>query len=118
MVRVQTGTRLRSTDMRSGGTRAPRPLGRQNRKRGVCGLCGFRGRLSKTHVPPRCADNRGSVRRFQVVSDSNRMMGSSARMIGGIHFYGLCQSCNVKVASPDLPPKRSMCLRSDRDPSM
>ena len=57
--------------------------------------------MSKTHVPPRSAGNRGGVRRFQVLSDSNRMMDSSAKMIGGIHFYGLCQTCNGAVSAWD-----------------
>lgn len=76
-------------------------FGRENRKHGTCGLCGFRGKLTKTHVPPKSAGNGGRVRRFHVVSDSNRLTSSSARRIGGIHVFGLCPTCNSTAAQWD-----------------
>lgn len=79
---------------RSRGSRGRKTLARENRKRGICGLCGDRGELSKTHVPPRCAGNRGSVKRFTIVSDPEHRAASSTKRIGGIHFYGLCARCN------------------------
>lgn len=83
--------------MSRGGARAPKSLARENRARGTCGLCGYRGRLTKTHVPPRCAGNRGSVKRFTIVSDPDRRAASSTKRIGGVHFFGLCARCNSTV---------------------
>lgn len=81
------------------GTRSPTPTARENRKRATCGLCGNLGQLTKTHVPPRCAGNRGGVRRFTVLSDPENRATASRKLIGGIHFYGLCSRCNSNVQS-------------------
>ena len=83
--------------MSQGGTGKPRFPARENRRQGVCGLCGQRGRLTKTHTPPQCAGNRGHVRRFMVLSDAQNRARASTKMIGGIHFYGLCGRCNSSV---------------------
>jgi hypothetical protein len=80
--------------MARGGTRRPAPLGRPNRNVGECGLCGRRGKLTKTHVPPQCAGNLGRVKRFTVVSDTEHRAAATTKRIGGVHFYGLCARCN------------------------
>lgn len=73
---------------------SPSPTARPNRRFGTCGLCGRTGQLTKTHVPARCAGNRGRVRRFSIMSDSDHVARNSRKDIGGLHFYGLCGSCN------------------------
>jgi hypothetical protein len=77
-----------------GGTKRPGPLGRASRDFGECGLCGRRGKLTKTHVPPQCAGNRGRVKRFMIVSDSEHRAAATTKRIGGVHFYELCVTCN------------------------
>ena len=79
------------------GRFAPKSVGREQRSRGSCGLCGQVGPLSKTHVPPRCAGNGGPVKRFRVVTDSANRATSGSKRVGGVHFFGLCVSCNTKV---------------------
>jgi hypothetical protein len=69
-------------------------LGRASSELGECGLCGRRGNLTKTHVPPRCAGNRGRVKRFTIISDSEHRAAATTKRIGGVHFYGLCARCN------------------------
>src|SRR5690349_11652749 len=80
------------------GSRAPKPVGKGNEPKGPCGLCGGVGRLTKTHVPPQCAGNRGSIKRFVVMSDQHQAR-RSGKKIGGIHFYGLCAACNGALQS-------------------
>lgn len=79
------------------GGRAPKPIGHGSVRRGRCGLCGRQRDLSKTHVPPRCAGNRGRVKRFTVVSDPEHRAAATTPRIGGIHFFGLCSGCNSGV---------------------
>jgi len=69
-------------------------VGRYSNRERQCGLCGRLGFLTRTHVPPQCAGNTGSVKRFQLVSDPQNMMESGRERIGGIHFFGLCRACN------------------------
>lgn len=79
------------------GSRHPEQVGHADVRQGRCGLCGRQTRLTKTHVPPRCAGNRGRVKRFTVVSDSEHRAAATTPRIGGIHFYGLCAACNSGV---------------------
>lgn len=76
------------------GTRAPKPLARPNNEVGICGLCGRHGKLTKTHVPPQCAGNRGRVKRFMIRSDPENRAAATGKRIGGVYFFGLCASCN------------------------
>ena len=73
------------------------PTARSNRRSGVCGLCGRKGKLTNTHVPARCAGNTGHVRRFTVMSGPDDVAIPSRKNIGGLHFYGLCETCNGPV---------------------
>lgn len=53
--------------------------------------------LTKTHVPPRSAGNTGLVSRRTTLTLSRggtQTARHSLPRIGGIHFYGLCVSCN------------------------
>jgi hypothetical protein len=76
------------------GARAPKAMGHENTRRGRCGLCGQVRPLTKTHVPPQCAGNRGRVKRFTIVSDDEHRAAATSRRIGGVHFFGLCSTCN------------------------
>lgn len=69
-------------------------VGRTTVKDSCCGLCGRHRTLTKTHVPPQCAGNTGSVKRFTIVSDKSNRIGRQGQRIGGIHFLGLCAECN------------------------
>lgn len=72
-------------------------MDRRRRQRAPCGLCGTVGPLTKTHVPPQAAGNTGLVSRRTMVTvsrDGRQTATDSLPRIGGIHFYGLCASCN------------------------
>lgn len=72
-------------------------LDRRPHEHGPCGLCGTVGSLTKTHIPSRAAGHTGLVTRRTMVSisrDGSQTVRDSAPRMGGIHFYGLCESCN------------------------
>lgn len=59
-----------------------------------CGLCNNDKRLTKTHVPPQCAGNRGLVGRSTIVLQEGSAKRSRT-LHGGLWVYGLCASCNL-----------------------
>jgi hypothetical protein len=58
-----------------------------------CGLCGSVTRLTKTHVPPKCAGNDHLVYRRSLVVN-NQIVRDGRALEGGLHVYGLCVDCN------------------------
>lgn len=72
---------------------APLGLVRRHGTQHPCGLCGITAPMTKTHVPPQCAGNRGLVGRWHVVSDGQQAR-RGRRLHGGLYVYGLCASCN------------------------
>ena len=85
--------------MSKSGARKRETIGRDPRvRRGACGLCGKRVDLTKTHVPPQCAGNRGDVGRSPVQLDRQGYADLSRKQdVGGIYVYGLGQGCNGVV---------------------
>jgi hypothetical protein len=75
--------------------RPPGTLGVDLRKPGLrpCGLCGEVREMTKAHVPPQVAGNRGRVTSATVrVHNNVRSMGRLAA--GGMWMRGLCGDCN------------------------
>lgn len=68
-------------------------LVRQKKEALACGLCGSSSPLTRTHIPPQCAGNRGLVGRRHFVLHEGRAQ-LSKRSPGGLYVYGLCASCN------------------------
>jgi hypothetical protein len=75
-----------------------RIIGRKVSKDGVCRLCGFEGRLSKTHVPPRAAGNVGVAQRSVEILDTTtgarRLTLGSPSGGGGTRGWWFCRECN------------------------
>lgn len=75
------------------GPRQSLGLDRRKHEQHACGLCGARTKLTRTHIPPQCAGNRGIVGRRRLVT-----IGGEAeitkRSPGGLYVYGLCAACN------------------------
>jgi hypothetical protein len=71
-------------------------------KQGTCGLCGFEGGLSKTHIPPRAAGNVGEARPAVLYFDeaSGESMIGLGRSAGqkGMWGWWLCARCNNRTA--------------------
>ncbi|TDL45233.1 hypothetical protein [Microbacterium oleivorans] len=65
-----------------------------NRKTGSCGVCGQHRKLTKTHVPPQVAGNRGQVQRADVMSSASSGFNPERWRIGGMWVLGLCGECN------------------------
>lgn len=62
-----------------------------------CGLCGHRGMLSRTHIPPRSAGNQGRARRLLELIDergTSHLHLKSAGTGGGGWGRWLCEDCN------------------------
>ena len=49
--------------------------------------------LTRTHIPPQCAGNRGLVGRRHFILHGGRAQ-LSKRSPGDLYVYGLCASCN------------------------
>jgi hypothetical protein len=73
------------------------PIGHPNPRRGICGLCGASGDLSKTHIPPQSSGNTGKVERFTVINDPYHNASRGKSLVGGMHIFGLCAACNTNV---------------------
>lgn len=65
---------------------------------GLCGLCGFVGHLSRTHVPPQCAGNTTDVESGVAVTRIDksgvRRLGEGRKRNGGAAAFLLCEPCN------------------------
>ncbi|MDX2854438.1 hypothetical protein PV342_39730 [Streptomyces sp. PA03-3a] len=75
--------------------RPPGTLGIDLRKAGLrpCGLCGQVREMTKAHVPPQAAGNRGKVTSATVrIHDRTRRNGRPDA--GGMWLRGLCRDCN------------------------
>lgn len=71
-------------------------------KHGTCGLCGFEGKLSKTHIPPRAVGNVGKARPAvlyfdEATGESTIGLGRSAGQ-DGMWGWWLCARCNNRTA--------------------
>lgn len=69
-------------------------------KHGTCGLCGFEGKLSMTHIPPRAAGNVGEA--HPAVLYVNEPTGESTVGLGratydGMAGWWLCAICNNRT---------------------
>lgn len=69
-------------------------------KRGTCGLCGFEGKLSMTHVPPRSAGNVGEARPAVLFFDEttgDSTIGLGRATYDGMAGWWLCAECNNRT---------------------
>lgn len=70
---------------------------------GRCLLCGQEGPLTREHIPPRAAGNRGVVTGYGydewIESDGDLAALSGETQQGGIFGYTLCADCNSKTGS-------------------
>ncbi len=79
-------------------------LGLKGMTNDCCGLCGYVGKLSKTHIPPKAAGNQGRARRLLELIDEH---GSSFIQLknfgtgGGGWGRWLCTDCNQKTGEWD-----------------
>lgn len=77
------------------------PLGHpKGNKTGRCGLCGFTGKLSDTHVPPRAAGNIGEARPAVLFVDDEAgtsTVGFGRATHNGMSGWWLCSSCNNRA---------------------
>lgn len=75
-----------------------RPAGVQART-GRCTLCGARAKLTKAHVPPKAAFNKGDFSWAGTTAD-NRLANGRPRL-GGASRYAHCQSCRAATSPWD-----------------
>ena len=79
-------------------------LGRKGMTNDVCGLCGFSGKLSRTHIPPKAAGNQGRARRLHEFIDEHGTSSVQLKNVGGGGGgWGrwLCAKCNGKTGQWD-----------------
>lgn len=85
------------------------PRLRENQR---CGVCGRVETLTKAHVPPQAAGNKGAnVRRshFVRIDDGQAVRSGDSRPVdGGMWVYGHCQACNL-LASKFDPAYSELC---------
>lgn len=66
-----------------------------------CRLCGENARLTKEHIPPGAAGNKGTHRSHTFTawlsSDDRRRLHGGQHQQGGIWGYTLCKACNEKT---------------------
>lgn len=78
------------------------PLGHpRGNKRGTCGLCGFQGKLSMTHIPPRAAGNVGEASPAVLFLDESTRkssIGLGRPTYDGMAGWWLCARCNNRTA--------------------
>ena len=70
-------------------------------KHGMCGLCGFKGKLSMTHIPPRAAGNIGEARPAVLYFDERTgesTVGFGRATYDGMAGWWLCATCNNRTA--------------------
>jgi hypothetical protein len=79
-------------------------LGRKGMANASCGLCGYTGKLSRTHVPPKAAGNQGQARSLLELIDehgTSRLHLKKAGTGGGGWGRWLCKACNETTGSWD-----------------
>jgi hypothetical protein len=79
-------------------------LGRKGMKNACCGLCGYTGKLSRTHIPPKAAGNQGRARRLLELIDehgTSHLHLKNAGTGGGGWGEWLCEPCNNKSGEWD-----------------
>jgi hypothetical protein len=84
------------------GDKGPRVLGlvnHRNQKR-PCGICGDKKRMTRSHVPARCAGNEMLVKRSRYMVNNDEV-DLGRHDPGGIHLYGLCADCNSEAGKYD-----------------
>lgn len=62
-------------------------------KTSVCGICGRTGRMSRAHVPPQAAGNRGDVLRFRPPPGGRVQLPRDGQR-GGLWIETICKGCN------------------------
>lgn len=75
-----------------------RPTGQQART-GRCTLCGKRATLTRAHVPPKAAFNRGSFAWGGTTADNHLVYGRSK--LGGANRYAHCEACRASTSPWD-----------------
>lgn len=70
-----------------------------HRRRGPCALCGTVTKLTKTHIPPKAAFNKGLGRRAMVDGNNNLVLDSGK--LGGVSPYGHCEECRAATSPWD-----------------
>ena len=75
-----------------------RPTGRQGRT-GKCALCGNRATLTKAHVPPKAAFNKGDFAWGGTTADNHLAYGRAKR--GGANRYAHCEDCRASTSPWD-----------------
>lgn len=94
-------------------------------KRGTCGLCGFEGKLSMTHIPPRAAGNVGEARPAVLFFDEDSgesSVGFGRATYDGMAGWWLCATCNNRTARWESEYGRwadqiSLAIRSHAEPA-
>jgi len=72
---------------------------RTHKSRGPCALCGKVTKLTKTHVPPKAAFNKGLGRRAMVDGGNNLVLDRGKG--GGLSPYGHCEECRAATSPWD-----------------
>lgn len=67
----------------------------------VCALCRSSGALTKAHVPPRTAGNRGVLARAQRPFIRDRVRQWDTPRDGGLWFRTICRDCNTLASKYD-----------------
>ncbi len=75
-----------------------RPTGRQGRT-GKCTLCGNQATLTKAHVPPKAAFNKGDFAWGGTTADNHLAYGRAKR--GGANRYAHCEVCRASTSPWD-----------------
>jgi len=79
------------------------PFGRLSGRHGTCGLCGFVGKLSKTHIPARASGNtspsRAAVERID--ASGVPLIGLGRPRDGGLFGWWFCEACNGRTGQWD-----------------
>jgi hypothetical protein len=81
----------------------------RDNKHGTCGLCGFKGKLSITHIPPRAAGNIGEARPAVLFFDEgtgHSTIGLGRATFDGMAGWWLCADCNNRTSKWELEYRR------------
>lgn len=75
----------------------------QVERRGRCKLCRRQADLSKTHIPPKAADNSGTAQRGVEIEgdDGTRRYGLGRELEGGMWGRWFCEPCNNRTGRWD-----------------
>lgn len=68
--------------------RAEKRKNLENKKNGICHICGEHGKMSYEHWPPQSCDNKEVMR---LITSKNKL---GHRLVRGFGRYTLCEVCN------------------------